>query len=43
MLHSVLVSEAKTFNHPVQRVQPVDGVKLWLLDQAAAARLPKTY
>ena len=43
MVHAVLVSDANSVNHPVQRVQPVDGVKVWFLDQAAAAQLPKTY
>jgi len=43
MIHAVLVADAKSFHHPVQRVQPVDGDKLWFLDQAAAAQLPKTY
>jgi 6-phosphogluconolactonase len=26
--------------YPVERVQPADGVKLWMLDEAAAAELP---
>jgi 6-phosphogluconolactonase len=26
--------------YPVERVQPLDGVKIWMLDQAAAAELP---
>ncbi len=42
MLHDVLISKPNTVPYPVQRVQPVDGEKIWLLDQAAAARLPQT-
>lgn len=43
MVHAVLVSDVTSAKYPVQRVQPVDGVKWWFFDQAAAARLPKTY
>jgi len=38
MLHEVLVDKQGT--HPVERVRPVDGAKVWMLDQAAAAKLP---
>jgi 6-phosphogluconolactonase len=41
MLYEVLSSQRGTALYPVQIVQPIDGVKTWLLDQAAAARLPK--
>jgi len=40
MLHEVLVTNRNTY--PVQQVRPVDGAKVWLLDRAAAARLPQT-
>jgi 6-phosphogluconolactonase len=40
MLHEVLVSKRGQKAFPVQRVAPVDGVKAWLLDEAAAAKLP---
>jgi 6-phosphogluconolactonase len=39
MIHDVLVSKPGTIPYPVQRVQPVDGAKVWMLDEAAAARL----
>jgi 6-phosphogluconolactonase len=39
MLHEVLVTNRNVY--PVQQVQPVDGAKIWLLDRAAAARLPQ--
>lgn len=38
MVREVLVAAHGT--HPVERVQPRDGMKLWMLDQAAAAALP---
>jgi 6-phosphogluconolactonase len=41
MLHEVLVSRRTEEVYPVQRVKPTDGVKVWLLDRAAAARLPR--
>ncbi len=41
MLHEVLVAQRDAAVYPVQRVQPIDGAKLWLLDSAAAARLPQ--
>lgn len=41
-LHEVLVTKRDTPTYPVQYVQPVDGAKIWLLDAAAAARLPQT-
>ena len=39
MLHEVLVTKGTTY--PVMQVQPTGGVKVWMLDEAAAARLPK--
>jgi 6-phosphogluconolactonase len=42
MLHEVLVTEHHAAVHPVQQVQPLDGAKIWLLDRAAAERLPQT-
>ncbi len=42
MLASVLVQYRNTPVYPVQHVQPDDGNKVWLLDAAAAAQLPKT-
>ncbi len=41
MLHEVLVTQRSAAAYPVQQVQPIDGVKIWLLDHAAAARLPQ--
>ena len=38
MLHEVLIDKRDTY--PVERVRPVDGAKVWMLDQAAAAKLP---
>jgi len=38
MLHEVLVTKRTTY--PVMRVQPAHGVKVWMLDRAAAARVP---
>ena len=43
MLHEVLVTNRKEMVYPVQQVQPIDGAKVWLLDRAAAERLPKTF
>ena len=40
MLHEVLAAN-RPAAYPVQQVQPLDGAKVWLLDRAAAARLPK--
>jgi 6-phosphogluconolactonase len=42
MLHEVLVAKRDAAVYPVQQVRPVDGAKVWLLDDAAAARLPQT-
>lgn len=39
MLREVLVAKC---DYPVQHVQPLNGAKIWLLDRAAAARLPQT-
>jgi 6-phosphogluconolactonase len=41
MLDEVLEKKKTTPVYPVQRVIPTDGTKTWMLDQAAAARLPK--
>jgi 6-phosphogluconolactonase len=38
MMREVLVDARGT--HPVERVRPRDGVKVWMLDRAAAAGLP---
>jgi 6-phosphogluconolactonase len=40
MLHEVLVAKKTTYS--VMRVQPAKGAKIWMLDQAAAARVPQT-
>jgi len=40
MLQQVLVDYRDKLTYPVQRVQPVDGTKIWMLDHAAAAKLP---
>ena len=42
-LQEVLVSQRENPVYPVQKVQPIDGHKVWFLDRAAAERLPKTY
>ncbi|HEY0256670.1 MAG TPA: 6-phosphogluconolactonase [Candidatus Methylacidiphilales bacterium] len=42
MLHNVLVVEGQEPIYPVQLVQPVQGKKVWMLDKAAAERLPST-
>jgi 6-phosphogluconolactonase len=42
MLHQVLIANRSVDPYPVQLVQPIDGAKVWLLDSAAAARLPQT-
>lgn len=39
MLHNVLIEKGGI--HPVERVKPADGRKVWMLDQAAAAKLPR--
>jgi 6-phosphogluconolactonase len=41
MLQEVLATDGPAI-YPVQKVQPLDGVKTWLLDRAAAAQLPLT-
>jgi len=43
MLHTVLVQYSENPIYPVQRVQPVDGNKIWLFDAAAAAQLPEIF
>jgi 6-phosphogluconolactonase len=40
MIEDVFVKSSGTLTYPVQRVQPLNGVKIWMLDQAAAAKLP---
>jgi 6-phosphogluconolactonase len=42
MIYNVLVKDRNETVYPVQRVVPIDGAKTWMLDQAAAARLPQT-
>jgi 6-phosphogluconolactonase len=42
MLHEVLVSNRDVEKYPVQKVKPVNGAKVWMLDRAAAAKLPRT-
>jgi len=42
MLHEILVTKRGEAAYPVQRVVPVDGRKVWMLDIAAAAKLPST-
>jgi 6-phosphogluconolactonase len=42
MLYEVLVSHRKEETYPVQRVKPANGSKIWMLDRAAAERLPRT-
>ena len=39
MLHEVLVTKRTTY--PVMQVQPANGIKVWMLDRAAAARVPQ--
>ena len=41
MLREVLVTHRREVLYPVQQVEPIDGAKVWLLDQAAAARVPR--
>jgi len=43
MIHNVLVADRQGETYPVQRVKPIDGSKVWLLDRAAAERLPKFF
>lgn len=42
MLHKVLVSERKDAAFPVQMIQPYDGARIWMLDKAAAALIPRS-
>jgi len=42
MIREVLFVNRREIIYPVQMVQPVDGEKVWMMDQAAAERLPKT-
>jgi 6-phosphogluconolactonase len=41
MIYEVLVTHRQEVSYPVQRVQPSNGTKIWMLDRAAAARLPQ--
>ncbi|MCE0484730.1 MAG: 6-phosphogluconolactonase [Methylacidiphilales bacterium] len=43
MMFEVLIATRNQANYPVQRVKLLDGFKVWLLDKAAAARLPRSY
>jgi 6-phosphogluconolactonase len=40
MLHEIFVTKRGQAAYPVQCVVPVDGTRTWLLDEAAAAKLP---
>jgi 6-phosphogluconolactonase len=40
MIEDIFVKSRDTLTYPVQSVRPVDGVKIWMLDRAAAAKLP---
>ncbi len=40
MLHEIFVTKRGQNAYPVQRVAPKDGIKFWMLDEAAAAKLP---
>jgi 6-phosphogluconolactonase len=40
MIYEVLVAQRDRPVYPVQRVVPTDGIKVWMLDRAAAAKLP---
>lgn len=42
MVHDVLAAHRGEDVYPVERVKPIDGAKVWLLDSAAASLLPKT-
>ena len=42
MLYEVLETKRDAALYPVQQVRPLDGAKVWLLDNAAAARLSQT-
>jgi 6-phosphogluconolactonase len=41
MIYEVLVQHRRELTYPVQRVSPTNGTKVWMLDRAAAARLPQ--
>jgi 6-phosphogluconolactonase len=43
MLEEVLVTKSHVPPYPVQTVAPVEGEKIWLLDEPAAARLPQDF
>jgi 6-phosphogluconolactonase len=42
MLYEIFVTKRDQAAYPVQSVVPVDGIKAWLLDEAAAAKLPSS-
>ena len=41
MLYEVLIDKRRTTLYPVERVDPLDGTKVWLLDTAAATKLSR--
>jgi len=43
MLKEVFVQRSQEHAYPVQSVEPIDGNKVWMLDTAAAERLPQTH
>jgi 6-phosphogluconolactonase len=43
MIHNILGGNRSSSIYPVQRVQPHDGTKTWMLDRAAAAQISRTY
>jgi len=43
MIHNVLAPNHPLTTYPVQRVQPLDGIKMWMLDRAAAAQVNKSF
>lgn len=42
MLYEIMVQREGEHTYPVQCVEPIDGNKVWMLDAAAAERLPQT-
>ena len=42
MIKEILVTRRDDRLYPIQHVQPVEGAKAWLLDQAAAAKLSRS-
>jgi 6-phosphogluconolactonase len=43
MVQQVLFSDRNRTVYPVQMIKPADGLKIWLLDRAAAAQLPRSF